>query len=383
MKTKVSDIVGSKMFLYEELEFDYDGPMASKFLAQRSKKGSSRNSSRPLEKGLLSKLVKFARTRKHNEKSERPTSVCSKCSRISFDSSKKCIRWTKTRDDVSSQGADFAALQPYCEILGSFLCSHCSLEKMKQNHLQHLPAIFGPSQSTKPREADSTSKEKLKNIGYKGDESGSTARANTPNSLIWTETEALVSGRRLNPLRVEIERLSALPQLIGKQKFEMLQWQKVELQARQRSDTMNLELSTISTSLSSSMARYLVDVSPRKLTRLKKLRAPCNTPFEGVDLPKSKQIKPLDVIDLAYKLKSLYRERNMPAETFRYVSGYESFVSTHSWSETGSEKNREDGQGSERSFFLVEEEESYRKLTLSPLKIDIIDSALIQDKISS
>ena len=377
------------MYNYQELVLDDRNITNKKLLARASRRMSTRNPGAFLEEGILTKLVTFARTRKHNQNPERPTSICSVCSK-SLDSSRKCKRWNVREQNAIPQGAEIDCLQPYCEVLGSFICSDCSFERTKRNHLLHLPAIFGledwrkDSSSSSYRIATDISRNShdrghdKRNFKSRSND-GIIARANTP--LEGGNRESYYSVAR--PLRVQMEHLASLPNVLGERKHRLRQWWYNEMKLKQKTEDAKYDLkSTLSASLSSSMAKYLADVSPRKLIKLKKLKVPCNTPMESADIPKKKCAKKLDVLELAQKLQNLYRERNFSSRNFASDSGS---VSGHG--SLGSPSLFDDGT-LERLFLetgesitLQNDEFSFRTLTFSPTEIDVQDSKRIQENL--
>lgn len=365
------------MYSYHELVIDDEGVMSKKFLLQASRRRSSRNSQVILENGILTKLVTLARTRKHNQNPERPTSICSVCSR-SPDSSRRCRRWDSRYSNGLPQESHLTSLQPFCEILGSFLCSDCCIERTRRNHLLHLPAVFGVNEYQRGSfqlakgSFDARAISIDKRVPALPVDDGSAARSNTPNYKNFNEE----NFNGLRPSRVQMQHLSSMPDLLWERKQRFRQWWCDEAKKKEKQETSAYDLtSTLSSSISSSMARYLLDVSPRKLTRLRKLRAPCNTPSERVEVAGRGGERALDVLALAQRLQSVFRERYLPLGPADRPASPGS----------GERSSLFDDGTLERLFFEADEcfqepsdEFPYKKLPLSPLKVDVLDSNRIQ-----
>ena len=382
------------MYTYEDLVLDDTGLFSQRLLTRTSRRTDSRTPGAFLEEGILTKLVTFARTRQHNLYPGRPTSICSVCCRVS-ESSRKCRRWNDCELPELSNDSRPTTLQPYCEVLGSFLCSDCSLERTKQNHLLHLPAIFGLEKDSNrdQREFSRRSRRNVVNRRTRVSDGamlkstfseGIVARANTPHE--WDDKESNCCVAR--PMRQQMEHLAMLPDILGERKYRLRKWMSNERKTRQKKDDFGVDLKNmLGTSLNSSVGKRLVDVNPRNIIALGSLKAPCITPKEHSDALESKSTKQLDVIELAQKLQDLYRERYLPFGKSDSLLGHGSV--THNSTLISSKESFpfDDGElerlflEASESFVKKTEDFSFRKLTLSPATGDVQNSKRIQDNL--
>ena len=384
------------MYSYEDLVLDDAVNFNKRFLTR----SSSRTPGIFLEEGILTKLVTFARTRQHNQYPDRPSSICSVCRRIS-NSSQKCRRWNAShmsalpRSSSEVYDSEIATLQPYCEVLGSFSCSDCSLERTKQNHLLHLPAIFGLENKCNHNNIGTTGKSHKKVVDkWKGrpeksilklvSREGTIARANTPHR--WND------GCQFNccmprPLREQMEHLALLPDLLGEERYKLRKWMQNEKKKWEKSDDLNFELKSLTeSSLGYSIGSSLTNVNQRKKVPAN-LKVPCSTPKEGPEMMENMNTEHFDVIKLAQKLQDLYRERYFPLkmpgsspENFSplhdssFVSAAEPYVSDESTLERLFLQSGESPPKQNDNF-------SYRTLTLSPTTTDAQDAKRIQENL--
>lgn len=368
------------MFSYQELILD-DPRLASNRLLSRSRRQiQNKKPDLVLEEGILTKLVKLARTRKHNQNPNRPSSICSICSR-SIESARRCRRWAAFEINGVPQESQPGSLQPYCEVLGSFLCSDCRLERSKRNDLLHLPVIFGlgDEQRDNCRAGISAAvRSRANDKATSPMRDGTVTRTNTPIDANWNFN----LHTSTTPLRLQIEHLAALPYLLEKGKKQFHQFCYREMKKSQVSDAPKYDLkSTFSTGLSSSMAKFLVDVNPKKLLQLKKLKVPCNTPVEMTSVTENRKQHRIDVLELAHRLQSLYRELHQPSRLSGSVSGYGSVFSGHMTSlfddGTLEQLFLETGE----SIDFENDQYSYRALATSPARLDIQDTKRIQENL--
>ena len=385
------------MYSYEDLVLD-DTVHFNKRLLTRN---SSRAPGVFLEEGILTKLVTFARTRKHNQRPDRPSSICSVCCRIS-NSSQKCRRWNAShlaglpQSSTELRNSESATLQPYCEVLGSFLCSDCSLEQTKQNHLLHLPVIFGLESKFKHKNNDTTGNSNKRAVDkWKGGSGkgilkstlreGAVARASTPHR--WNDDRQF-NSRTPRPLREQMERLASLPDLLGKRKYRLRKWMHQEKKKWQKSDDLNFDLkSLVESSLDNSMGSSLFDVNQRKAKVLANLKVPCSTPKEGLEMIGNTNTEHFDVVMLAQKLQDLYRERYFPLRMRGSLPEYCSPFYDSSLV-SGTESFPLDESTLERLFLQPGESPlkqndnfTYRTLTLSPTTTDVQDTRRIQENL--
>ena len=390
------------MFQYENitLENGYEGEMSTKFFSIANRRENSKQKHRTLEKGILTNLIRFARIRNQDQYTDTPANY----HRNSFESTRntrKCSRWFKS-DDGAPQGSHRGPLQPFCEVLGSMLCSDCSLERTKTNNLLHLPAIFGQGSKHEyqgifiGKQMHSRDTAKPMHRGIQILREGSIARANTPSTPAWCDFSPLHEKRDGVDTRSEIKHLSTLPRLLREQKYELKRFQDHQLKRRQPVTTKP-DLSIIApqilnstVSFSCSIGRELAEINPVKLIRLKKLRVPCNTPFPDVCIEERKQRKVLDVIKLAQKLKALYELRYIPPDSFyQNVVADDDVEESFLFSSLDDEDEYDDGNdrflpeikfpANDESANLHEGDLTFRHLMVSPPKVDVLTATRIRE----
>eukprot|EP00112_Aurelia_sp_Birch-Aquarium-sp1_P019108 Seg4665.2 transcript_id=Seg4665.2/GoldUCD/mRNA.D3Y31 product="hypothetical protein" protein_id=Seg4665.2/GoldUCD/D3Y31 len=391
------------MFQYENITLDngYKGDISTKFLAITNRRERPKQKHRTLEKGILTNLIRFAKIRKQDQDTETPANY-HRNSIKPIRNIRKCSRWFQSDHDVP-QGSHPGTLQPYCEILGSLLCSDCSLERTKTNNLLHLPAIFGQGNEHEyqgtfiGRQMHSKDTAKPMHRGIQVLREGSIARANTPSTPTWCDFSPFLEKRDGVYTRSEIKRLSTLPRLLREQKYELKRFQEHQLK-RRRPVITRPDLSIIaprvlnsSVSFSSSIGRELAKMNPVKLIEMKKLRVPYNTPYPDEDIDERRQRKVLDVIKLAQKLKALYELRYLPPDSF-YQNVVdeddveESFLFLSLDDEDEGVDHNDDRflpgikfATTDDSPYLNEDDLTFRHLMVSPPKVDVLTATRIRE----
>ena len=377
------------MYSYENLVLDDPGTSHKRLLTRASRRASYRDPGTFLEEGILTKLVTFARTRQHNQYPGRPTSFCAVCCTM-VKSPQKCRRWDACRLPELPQDFESTTLQPYCEVLGSSLCSDCSLEQTKQNHLLHLPAIFS---------AENCYTHKTARMKTNGKVAGSWTRRTERKELALTLGEGVMAKTNMphewgdrqfvqyvpRPFRNEMEYLAILPDLLGEKKYKLRKRLYKEWKAMQPPDDMKFDSRNIlGSSLNSSLYRNLDDVSMKKLLMLRTMKVPYPTPKEDPDVPGNTSTKQLDVIELAQKLQDVYRERNFQFSKLGSFPDGGSILDHSSLISAQESSLFDDGAldslafESRESFLTQNNNNSYRNLTLSPTTTDMEATKRIQ-----
>jgi len=374
------------MYSYEDLFLDDPVTSHKRLLTRASRRRSYRNPGTFLEEGVLTKLVTFARTRQHNQYPGRPTSFCAVCCTM-VKSPQKCRRWNAFRLPELPQDSESATLQPYCEVLGSSLCSDCSLEQTKQNHMLHLPAIFGAenycTHKTAPKEANGKVLGSLTRVAERKELAWTLGEGVATNGHEWDDRQFMHYVPR--PFRNEMEYLATLPDLLGQKKYKLRKRLYKEWKAMQPPDEMKFDArNMLESSLNSSVSRSFDDFNLKKLLKPRTMKVPHPTPKEDPVLSQNTNTKQFDVIELAQKLQDVYKERNFKFSKLGSFPDNGSILD-HSSLISNQESSLFDDRvldsmafESKDSFLIQNNSNSYRNLSLSPATTDMEATKRIQ-----
>eukprot|EP00794_Sanderia_malayensis_P012640 gene12640-13938_t len=360
------------MFNYERFfleEVENDGSASYKFLTRTNMKDL--RIEKPRNNVVLTDLVRFAKTRRHNNNNRNVTSVCSKCNRRkSSDFTWRCKRWNETEDihnnNNSNNGNSYSSqLKPFCEVLGSMLCNDCIAKKIKKNHVLHLPVVFGDI-----NELSSSPFFNERALIEEG-KSPRTTRPNTPVDESYFEKKEKPNESQL---RLEMTRMSLLPNSLRRHRDDLNEFKAKESKRTflERQPSYDLK-ETFSSSLNSSVANRLANLSPMKIIKMKRYHVPCNTPINDALIPKKKQAKQLDVILLAQRLETVYRQRYLPVNIIKEdIDNYGDEESSNQTNES------EDGCNSFNYHYDDDDDLTYKALLTSPPEINSTQSRQIR-----